>query len=220
MVSSCRHGDVTRARRAWLSPVLFIVALSPAVLQTSESLGCNSGDTTLAELRIVVDGEDQIELQPGVRSYQAWMPAGSEVASIRARPTDPQAKVWVNRYSASGRDTPMAAVAGGGEADTTLEPGLNTIRVYVKAPGGASDWYDADLHVGSTSPCAEVDCTDDNDCTNDRCNPGDGSCSHVAVADGTDCSFGLLPGECALGACAPIGVTATVCAEGCDFFTI
>ena len=65
MVSSCKHGDVTRARRAWLSPALLIAALSPVALQTSEGLSCNSGDTTLAELAIVVGGEDQIEFQPG-----------------------------------------------------------------------------------------------------------------------------------------------------------
>jgi hypothetical protein len=205
---------------AWLSPALLIAALSPAVLQTSESLSCNSGDTTLAELAIVVGGEDQIEFQPGVRSYEAWLPADSDVASIRARPTDPQAKVWVNRYSVSGRVTPMAAIVGGGDVDTTLEPGLNTIRVFVKAPGGASDSYVTQVHVGSTSPCTEVDCTDDNDCTVDRCDPVDGSCSHVSVEDGSACSFGLVSGECIVGTCTPIDVTATVCAQGCDFFTI
>jgi hypothetical protein len=134
---------------------LLVVALSPAVLQSSESLSCDSGDTTLAALAIVVGGEEQVEFHPRVRSYEAWLPAGSEVVSIRARPTDPQAKVYVNRYSASGRDTPMAATVGGGETDTTLEPGLNTIRVYVKAPGGASDSYETIVHVGSIFPCSE-----------------------------------------------------------------
>jgi len=40
------------------------------------------------------------------------------------------------------------------------------------------------------------------------------------VDDGTACRFGLVSGECVVGACAPVGVTATVCAQGCDFFTI
>ncbi len=104
MISTYRRGDMTRGRNAWLSPAVLIVALSPAVLQTSKSLSCNSGDTTLAELAIVVGGEDQIAFQPGVRSYEAWVPAGSDVASIRARPIDALAKVWVNRYSDTDHD--------------------------------------------------------------------------------------------------------------------
>lgn len=220
MVSSYRQDDTARARRAWLSPALLIAALSPALLQTSGGMSCRSGDTTLAELAIVVDGEDQIDLQPGVRSYAAWLPLGSDLASIRVRPTDPQAKVWVNRYSVSGRVTVMAAAAGGGDVDTALEPGLNTIRIQVKAPGGASGSYVAHLQVGSPFVCAEVDCTDDDDCTVDQCDPADGSCGHVSVEDGSACRFGLVSGECIAGACTPIGATATVCAQGCDFSTI
>ena len=128
--------------------------------------------------------------------------------------------MWVNRYSFSGRVTPMEATVGGGDVETTLEPGLNTILVYVKAPGGASDSYETQVHVGSTSPCTEVDCADDNVCTVDRCDPVDGACSHISVEDGSACSFGLVSGKCIVGTCTPIGVTATVCAQGCDFFTI
>lgn len=220
MLSSCKHGDVTRARRAWLSPALLIAALSPAVLQTSGGLSCNSGDTRLAELAIVVGGEDQIEFQPGVLSYAAWVPAGSDVVSIRARPTDPKANVWVYRTSVSGRVTPMVGTVGGGDVGTTLEPGLNTILVRVRAPGGALGSYETHVYVGPRPLCTEVDCADDNDCTVDHCDPVDGSCSHVSVEDGSACSFGLVSGECIVGTCTPFGVTATVCAQGCDFFTI
>ena len=215
-----RNGDATRARRTWLSPALLIVALSPAVLQTGETLSCKSGNTTLVELSIVVGGEDQIDFHPGVRNYEAWLPDGSNFASIRALSTDPQAKVWVNRYSFSGRDTAMADKVGGGDADTALEPGLNTIRVYVKAPEGASDSYEAQVYVGSVYLCTGVDCTDDNDCTIDRCDPADRSCSHAPVGDGSACRFGLVSGECIAGTCTAVGVTATVCADGCDFSTI
>ena len=221
-VSSYRQGDLARARtrRAWLTPTLLFAALSPALLQTGGVVSCRSGDTTLTELAIVVDGEDQIEFQPGVRSYAAWLPLGSDLASIRARPTDPQARVRVNRYSVSGRVTVMAATVGGGDVDTALEPGLNTILVHVKSPEGASSSYEAHVQVGPTFPCAEVDCTDDDDCTVDHCDPVDGSCGHVSVEDGSACRFGLVSGECTAGACTPIGTTATVCAQGCDFFTI
>jgi hypothetical protein len=45
--------------------------------------------------------------------------------------------------------------------------------------------------------CAGVDCSDGNECTDDVCDPADGSCSNPAVADGTACSIG----ECVSGAC-------------------
>jgi hypothetical protein len=49
--------------------------------------------------------------------------------------------------------------------------------------------------------CADVDCDDQNECTEDACNPVDGQCDYSNVAAGTSCDFGGLPGVCGVGAC-------------------
>lgn len=50
--------------------------------------------------------------------------------------------------------------------------------------------------------CMDVDCSDENDCTEDVCNPADGSCSNPSEEDGTVCEFGPdLGGVCMSGVC-------------------
>ena len=49
--------------------------------------------------------------------------------------------------------------------------------------------------------CVGVDCDDQNECTDDVCDPMDGQCDHTNVMDGTACDFGGLPGVCAVGVC-------------------
>ena len=45
--------------------------------------------------------------------------------------------------------------------------------------------------------CETVDCDDQNDCTDDSCNPADGSCTNAPLADWTLCSRGAcLDGAC------------------------
>jgi len=45
--------------------------------------------------------------------------------------------------------------------------------------------------------CEAVDCDDQNDCTDDSCNPADGSCTNAPLADWTLCSTGAcLGGAC------------------------
>ena len=41
--------------------------------------------------------------------------------------------------------------------------------------------------------CAGVDCDDQNECTQDACDPMDGQCDYSNVAAGTSCDFGGLP---------------------------
>lgn len=43
-------------------------------------------------------------------------------------------------------------------------------------------------------PCDDVVCDDDNDCTEDSCNPTDGSCDNTPRADWTSCSSGACYG--------------------------
>jgi hypothetical protein len=65
--------------------------------------------------------------------------------------------------------------------------------------------------------CAEVDCSDDNDCTDDVCDPMTGDCSNPNVEDGTSCDFGGLPGECMTGVCEDAMLCADVdCSDGND----
>jgi hypothetical protein len=49
--------------------------------------------------------------------------------------------------------------------------------------------------------CASVDCDDQNECTEDTCDPMDGSCGYANVTDGTPCDFGGVPGLCTAGVC-------------------
>jgi hypothetical protein len=49
--------------------------------------------------------------------------------------------------------------------------------------------------------CAGVDCSDGNDCTDDVCDPADGSCSNPNEPDGTACDAGGVPGSCQAGTC-------------------
>jgi hypothetical protein len=44
--------------------------------------------------------------------------------------------------------------------------------------------------VEADSLCGGVDCDDQNECTSDRCNPADASCSHEPEPDGRYCNFG------------------------------
>jgi parallel beta-helix repeat protein len=56
--------------------------------------------------------------------------------------------------------------------------------------------------AGNVEPplrCEDLDCDDDNECTDDGC--ADDSCLHVALEDGTACSFQGGAGLCEAGAC-------------------
>jgi len=54
---------------------------------------------------------------------------------------------------------------------------------------------------GTVDLCMDVDCSDANACTQDVCDPADGTCSNPNEPDGTSCDFGGLPGICAAGVC-------------------
>ena len=50
-------------------------------------------------------------------------------------------------------------------------------------------------------PLRGIDCSDGNDCTEDVCDPADGTCSNSPVEDDTACDFSGFPGLCKAGAC-------------------
>jgi hypothetical protein len=49
--------------------------------------------------------------------------------------------------------------------------------------------------------CEGVSCEDENECTEDLCNPANGECVFTPVSDNTTCDFGGLPGLCVSGLC-------------------
>jgi hypothetical protein len=52
-----------------------------------------------------------------------------------------------------------------------------------------------------TALCDITDCSDSNECTEDLCEPADGSCSNPDESDGTICDAAGDPGTCAVGIC-------------------
>lgn len=49
--------------------------------------------------------------------------------------------------------------------------------------------------------CEGIDCNDDNECTEDLCDPKSGQCTNAFVPDGTQCEFDGFPGVCTSGVC-------------------
>ena len=134
----------SRRRSVWLSPYLLCGGAIPRSFKRP-ALSCRTGDTSLSELAVIVDNEDQIVFHPGHREYSVRLTPGAETALVRAFPTDPSAQVWVNVFADSGHYNAMAGAVGGGEATIPLELGMNTLRVHVKASGGATDFYEVGL---------------------------------------------------------------------------
>jgi hypothetical protein len=63
--------------------------------------------------------------------------------------------------------------------------------------------------------CNGVDCSDGNDCTEDLCDPADGSCSNPNETDGEVCDASGNPGTCQTGVC--VGLCFVVdCSDGND----
>ncbi|MFZ1866550.1 MAG: choice-of-anchor Q domain-containing protein, partial [Polyangiales bacterium] len=132
----------------------FAVVLSPALFQTSSL--CQTGNPNLAGLELEVDGVNQIAFVPGQASYTVTM--SSPTAILRAQSEDPAATIsyqWWDGPTLLGTWT-----LGTGDVEATLDvpEGLRTLRVHVKAPGGAGAGTDIEI-TNSTAvayPCTEV----------------------------------------------------------------
>ena len=144
-----------RQRRVWFSPYLLAVALTPALMQ--QPISCaKTGDTTLSELAIIVDGQDQLQgFDPHVRTYSISLPGGTDEALVHALPTDPDAKIWVDVVFGGVLTRYLEGGLGGGDIVVPLQSGLNTITIWVKAPGGKTDFYSVGVGVGQVFPCTE-----------------------------------------------------------------
>ena len=185
-----------RKRLVWFSPLLFVVALSPALL----GLTCQrTGDTRLASLEIEVLSVNRIvDFDPMVRVYDVWLPEGATTATVRAVPMDGVARV--NWYASNGDRTFEAGAIGlgGGEVTIDLPPDGGSITVGVFPSGGATDGYVVYINPACS---AGSPCSDGNDCTADFCDPGTEQCVLTPVADDTACDFGGEIGTCVSGVC-------------------
>jgi len=172
--------DQNRKPPVWTWPYILVLVMGFPILGFS----CNhSGDTTLAELAVIVGGHDQITFNTDLRYYDAWLPVSANAALVRALPTDPGAQVWIRVDAPSEAWSAMVARIGGGEVTVPMEPGLTMLRVSVKAPGGASDYYTVGIQIG----CSQ--CDDGLDCTTDTCNVAVEMCVHTPITDGGGCDF-------------------------------
>jgi probable HAF family extracellular repeat protein len=139
----------------WLSPYWLAVALIPAV--TQQSFRCSpppTGDTTLAVLELEVAGENQIAFDPQQRMYDVSLPAGTDTAILVALSTDPAARLWYDLTAATPPPLDGGVFpTGGGEVtlDGVIPEGESTLRIYVRAPGGASGTYQVNMSVGAPS---------------------------------------------------------------------
>ena len=168
--------DRSPKQRVWFSPYLLALVLSPVVLQTSTPLSCApTGAFTLSVLELEVLGTNEIAFTSAQRSYDVWLPVSASSATVRATSTSPIMQVSYGLSDDGGLIEGGSLGTGGGEVTIQLEPGLNTLRVSVKSPGGASSYYTVGIQVGCS------DCDDGNECTADTCDPVEETCVHAPV---------------------------------------
>ena len=107
-------------------------------------------------------------------------------------------------YAWTGTGGSIAEWSAPSTTYTCDEIGNQTITVTVSDDGFEhcmDDWtvpvtcYGADL-------CDDVDCDDGNECTDNECNPVNGTCINESVEDGTECDSGA--GSCWNGECVQI----------------
>jgi len=68
---------------------------------------------------------------------------------------------------------------------------------------------------GMPDLCMDVDCDDGNECTEDLCDPADGTCDNPAETDGTMCDFEGVGGICMSGVCEDAGLCDGIdCSDG------
>lgn len=147
---TCRSTSVSVS----FSPYLLAVALTPSLLQTSTPLGCESGDTTLSEFELIVDGENRIVgFDPSQRSYDVSLPSWTDEAQIRAISTDPETELWVHvlidgeRFRYLGFPVVGEDNIGGADLAIPLPPGSSTLEVWVRPPRAVTDHYEVEVQI-------------------------------------------------------------------------
>lgn len=180
----------------WRLVGLVAMMLSAGFVQ-GWNLNCEkTGDTTLSILEVEVAGVNQVAFAPDIRSYDLLFP--DDTVTVIAQSTDAGAQVTWNYLGTGG----LLGV-GGGEATLSVPPDYSVLRVYVKAPGGASDAYEIRI-IRSSEPgiC--------------------GSNDHCGIDEGC---VGIDPVSCfegGVGSCAPTPVSCEATVQpvcGCDGVT-
>lgn len=186
-------------RTTHLSPLLLVVALSPAFFQTSYS--CNRGNPNLLELRYETGGHDRIQSFSGANHGYSVYDTDS-MATVSTIAADPGATVTYQFFHDGTYDTAVGAGVGGGTKILAVPAGPSTLRVTVRAPEGAFGTYFVDINPACSD---SAECEDGNECTNSGvCDTLTSSCVFTDRPDFSSCDFSA-PGNglCQAGECEP-----------------
>jgi hypothetical protein len=134
---------------------LLAAALTPALLQTNTPRSCGVGNTSLAELAVVVDDENLLAFDLHEQSYELALAPDADGCVLRAVPVDDNASVSIDLYTDTGQQSVLDDVPGGGEGAVPLRAGAYTVQVTVRSPGGAVGDYTVEMLVGTNDAVAD-----------------------------------------------------------------
>jgi hypothetical protein len=142
----------------------FAVALSPALFQ---AYSCDRGDTYLLTLKLLVDGQDQIQgFNANNRSYAATVYSHSATLTVGTRMPDSRATYqWI----VNGTTIEAGEIGvGGGTVLLTVPDGQSKLYIGVRAVEGNVDGYTVDVSTcadgaacpfqGETGLCFDGEC--------------------------------------------------------------
>ena len=181
------------------SPLLLVVALSPALFQTAYS--CERGDTYLLQLEFEAYGQNRVVgFNPNNRDYALFN--SSATAIVRTLSRDPLSTVTY-QWLVNGVSVEAGQIGvGGGDVALNVPPGQSTLRVSVRAapPEAAVGAYLIEINP----PCSPGpgECDDGSACTTDLCDTLTSTCEFTELPDGAVCDFSAVgDGVCMAGAC-------------------
>ena len=165
-----------------LAPKLLFWALLAPTLVTVEGFTCaeTTGDTRLSSLEIEVEGVNRVSLNPELRVYDLWLPAGATQATVRAVPMDLDARVTWYVPDGAGMLASGTFGVGGGEITTDLPPDGYALYLAVYPPGGAFNDYILNVNP----PCPQGDACSNGNLFSSTCQSG--VCSNTCVATGPE----------------------------------
>ncbi len=174
-------------RTIWLSAFLFAAAglmlvqcdtPMPAADPRLEALAFHAGSAQSANLIVGFD--------PDTLAYDVAFPKTESVAVLSAKPRDPSA-VPEARHDGVPVVFTWDATA---TIDVPLGQSEVTIAVSVDTGGSSPDSVTYRVRIQRGDPCEGVTCDDDDECTEDLCNPFNGKCHNAPLPNGTPCADG------------------------------
>ena len=182
-------------RAVFLSTFLLAAVLSPIVFYGYTC--APPADARLAVLQLragdfyrpnLIEGFD-----PNVFSYEARFPESESAGVLWVRAKHPSMSIEVE-YDGMPVELVWRSIA---ELDVPLGQSELAIHVATRGPMPDSQTYVVSIHRGDL--CEGVICDDQNECTDDVCNPASDMCEYTPVEDGSPCAEGT--GGCYGGAC-------------------